>query len=70
MSSEEDRFIALEMRLSYLDATVQDLNAVVTAQQQRLQALERLCAQMGERLARIGQDMFKGSAADEVPPHY
>ncbi|SEQ93437.1 SlyX protein [Solimonas aquatica] len=68
--NEEERFIALETRLSYLDATVQDLNAVITAQQQQLQAMERLCALMGERLARMGQDLYKGTAADEVPPHY
>lgn len=66
----EDRLIDLETRIAYQDATIQELNAVVTAQQLRLIELERLCAQLGDRVARLGQDIFKGSAADEVPPHY
>jgi SlyX protein len=29
-----------------------------------------MCRQLLERVARMGQDLFKGSAEDEVPPHY
>lgn len=67
---QDERLIELETRIAYQEAMIQDLNAVVTDQQKRLIDLERLCRELGERLARIGQDIYKGSAAEEVPPHY
>ncbi|WP_211234507.1 SlyX family protein [Solimonas soli] len=66
----EDRLIDLETRLAYQEATLQDLNAVVTDQQLRIAELETLCRQLIDRVARLGQDVHKGTAADEVPPHY
>lgn len=70
IAMHEERLIELETRIAYQEATIQELNAVVTAQQLRLIDVERLCAQLSDRVARLGQDVFKGSAADEVPPHY
>lgn len=67
---DEERLIDLETRLAYQEATLQDLNDVIARQQMRISELESLCRQLMERVARIGQDIFKGSAADEVPPHY
>lgn len=66
----EGRLIELETRIAYQEATIQDLNAVLTQHQARLSDLEQLCRQLSERVVRMGQDVFKGSAADEVPPHY
>ena len=66
----EDRLIELEARIAYQEATIDDLNAALTQQQHRLADLERLCRQLSERVVRMGQDVFKGSASDEVPPHY
>ncbi len=70
MMSDDARLIDLETRLSYCDATLQQLNDVVIAQQQRIAKLERICAQLGDRVARMGQDLYKDGPADEVPPHY
>ena len=66
----EERLIDLEMRLAYQEATLRDLNDVIAQQTQRIGQLENLCRQLAERVARIGQDVHKGSAADEIPPHY
>jgi SlyX protein len=66
----EDRLIDLETRLAYQEATLQDLNAVITDQHQRISGLENLCRQLLDRVARLGQDIYKGSETDEVPPHY
>ena len=66
----EERLIELETRIAYQEATIQDLNDALAAQQRRLGELEQLCRQLGERVIRIGQDIQKGSAADEIPPHY
>lgn len=67
---DEERLIELETRIAYQEATIQDLNAVLTQQQRRLSDLEQLCRQLSERVVRMGQDTFKGSASDEIPPHY
>lgn len=66
----EERLIELETRLTYQESTLQDLNLVLTQQQARISDLEALCRQLSERVVRMGQDTFKGSAADEIPPHY
>ena len=66
----EDRLTDLEIRLSHQEATLHDLDAVLTAQQQRIAELETLCRHLLDRLSRLGNDVYKGSAADEVPPHY
>lgn len=66
----EERLIELETRLTYQEATLQDLNVALARQQARISDLEMLCRQLGERVVRMGQDVFKGSAADEIPPHY
>lgn len=66
----EDRLIDLETRIAYQEATLHTLNEIVTRQQLQLGDLERLCRHLTERVAKLGQDTFKGSAVDEVPPHY
>ncbi|MEQ1437966.1 SlyX family protein [Fontimonas sp. SYSU GA230001] len=66
----EDRLIDLETRLTYQEATLHELNAIVTAQQQSIEQLERLCRELATRIARAAEGAQKGSAADEVPPHY
>ncbi len=66
----DDRLIDLETRLTYQEALLHDLNAVVVAQQRRITELETLGRQLLDRVARLGQDIDKGSAADEIPPHY
>lgn len=66
----EERLIELETRLTYQEAALQELNEIVTRQERRIGELETLCRQLLERVARLGQDLDKGGAADEVPPHY
>ena len=66
----EDRLIALETKIAYQEETLRVLNEVVTRQQKEIEALEQACRHLAERVARVGQDSFKGSAADEIPPHY
>ena len=65
---DEQRLIELETRLSYQEATLRDLNDVITRQQQQIDRLEQLCRLLAERSAR--QEIAKGTPEDEVPPHY
>ena len=66
---DEQRLIALETRLSYQEATLRDLNDVITRQQQEIDRLNQICRMLVDRVSRP-QEQFKGSPEDEIPPHY
>ena len=66
----EDRFIDLETRLSYQDEALRSLSDTVARQQKQIDYLELLCRQLLERAKAQGNEVFKGTAADEIPPHY
>lgn len=66
----EDRFIDLETRIAYQDESLRVLSDTIARQQQQIDRLEQLCRQLLERLKSQSQDVFKGTAADERPPHY
>ncbi|MGH8457055.1 MAG: SlyX family protein [Stenotrophobium sp.] len=67
---DENRLIALETKLAYQEDTLRVLNEVVTRQQQQIERLELICRQLMDRVSRGVESVFKGTAADEVPPHY
>lgn len=67
---DEQRFIDLETKLAFQEDTLRQLNDVVTDQQMRVTELERLCRELTERVARLGESAQKGAAGEEVPPHY
>ncbi len=66
----EHRLIDLETRIAFQEETLRVLNEVVTRQQRQIELLENTCRQLAERVARMGVDVFRGTPADEVPPHY
>lgn len=66
----EERFIELETRLAWQEAALKDLSDVAAAQQRRIAELEKLCRALGERLTRAQPGIARGSAEDEVPPHW
>jgi len=66
----ENRLIELETRLAYQEATLQDLNAIIAAQSQQIERLERVCRELANRIARSVENEQKGGTEDEVPPHY
>lgn len=67
---DEARLIEVETKLAYLEETLQVLNEVVARQQKQIDALEALCRELAERARNAGEGAFRGSAADEIPPHY
>lgn len=68
--SMEDRFIDLETRIAYQEATLRDLNDVIAQQQRQIERLEQTCRALGERMLRGGQGSERGTLEEEVPPHY
>ena len=67
---DEARLIELETKLAYLEETLQVLNQVVARQQKQIDTLEALCRELAERARNSADGVFRGTAADEVPPHY
>lgn len=68
--NELQRIEELETRLAYQEELLQVLNDVVTRQQKQIEQLEASCRQLAERLRAPEGGVFRGTPADEVPPHY
>lgn len=66
----EERFIDLESRLAHQDKLLNDLNDVVTDQQQKIMQLEELCKSLVQRLRSATENMPADDSGDERPPHY
>jgi SlyX protein len=64
------RLIELETRFAYQEETLQVLSAEVARQGRHVEQLEALCRELLERARNSADGVFRGSAADEVPPHY
>lgn len=67
---DEQRQIELETRLAWQEAALRDLSDVLASQQKQMDRLEQLCRMLAERAARAEQGGVKGSAEEEIPPHY
>ena len=67
--SDQDRLIELETRITFLEQTVDDLNDVVTEQQQRVAMLEGALKHLNTRLEQMGGGM-KPQEDETPPPHY
>ena len=67
---DEQRLIELETRLAYQEHTLQVLSEEVARQQKLIEQLQALCRELAERARNSGDGVFRGTPADEVPPHY
>lgn len=67
---DDDRLIALETKIAYQEAALQNLSDTLVRQQALIEQLERTCRHLLSRVASAEPGVFKGTAADEVPPHY
>jgi SlyX protein len=63
-----ERIDALEIRLTFQDATIETLNETITAQWQQIDALTRQLAELKE-LVREAEGNATGPV-NEPPPHY
>lgn len=65
----EQRLTDLEIKASFSEDLLDDLNQIVARQQQQMDALISELLQMRQRLPESGQRVLT-RAADELPPHY
>lgn len=66
-----DRMTSLEEHASHQAATLEELNAVVTAQAEKIDRLERRVRLLMERAAQMESDTVSSAPlADQKPPHW
>ncbi len=65
----EERLNELEIKASFTEDLVEQLNQIIIRQQQDLEALARQIGQLRERLPEPDTGQAR-SARDELPPHY
>ena len=65
----DQRLTELEIKASFTEDLVEQLNQIIIRQQQDLDALARQIGQLRERLPEAGTGQPRG-ARDELPPHY
>ena len=63
------RIEALEVRITYQDRVIEDLNATVTAQWRPIDDLTKQLARMTDRLSEMEASTPTGEP-DPPPPHY
>jgi SlyX protein len=66
----EDRLIELETRLSFQETTVNELNDIITRQQQQLDILQAAIQQLHERIKSMSEEGIRNPADEPPPPHY
>lgn len=66
----ERRLTDLEIKASYADDLLEELNRVVVRQQQQIDKLQRELAELRRQLPDPGSAAPFRSLRDELPPHY
>jgi SlyX protein len=69
MTTNEDRFIDIEIKLAYAEDMVDSLSQRIHEQQQQIDKLEQLCASLVQHVRNAAQNNG-GQLPHERPPHY
>lgn len=69
LQSPPERIDALEVRIAYLDDTIETLNNTITAQWKQIDALSREMLNLRERIDDAEMKSATGPSS-EPPPHY
>ena len=66
----EERLIELETKLAFQETIVEELNEIVTRQQQQLDILQSAIEQLNDRLKSASEETVMEPAQERPPPHY
>ncbi len=70
MTALEQRLTDLEIKASFHEDAVDQLNAVVVRQQRQIDALLRALALLRDQLPDVDAPRLLRSLRDDLPPHY
>lgn len=65
----DQRLTDLEIKASFSEDLLDELNQVIIRQQQQIDALMRELAQLRQQIPEAGSGVFS-RAGDDLPPHY
>ena len=65
----DHRLTELEIKASFNEDLLEQLNQVIIRQQQQIDALLREVAELRQRVPDVGSGVFS-RAGDDLPPHY
>ncbi len=66
-----DRIVELEIKAAYQEDLLQELNRIVSRQQQQIDRLEATCKLLNDRIKSLSVvGSGGGENAEEIPPHY
>jgi uncharacterized coiled-coil protein SlyX len=67
---ENDGLMAIEMKLSFLEATVVELNEIVIEQRKEQALLEQKLAKLTQKVEDLVEEAGDGPRPNRRPPHY
>lgn len=70
MHETEQRLDELEIKISYQDDLVHELNAIVSQQQKKIDQLEASINSLNERIRELAMSAPGDPPLEEKPPHY
>ncbi len=65
-----ERIIELEIKAAYQEDLLQELNKIVSQQQQQIDRLDETCKLLNDRIKSLSIDSGSGENIEEIPPHY
>jgi len=68
--SDQDLIEDLQMRIAFLEQTVDDLNEVVVKQQKEMNLLGQAIKHLNSRLNQLGGPNIRSQEDETPPPHY
>ncbi|MGR6872926.1 SlyX family protein [Pseudomonas sp. HK3] len=68
--SDQDHIEDLQIRIAFLEQSVDEMNEIVTSQQAQMSMLERAVKHLSSRLEQVGSSSIRSSEDESPPPHY
>jgi SlyX protein len=66
----ENKIIELQSKLAFQDETINELNVVITDQQEQLDQLREEIRLLGLRIASVAESSSVSDEKEAPPPHY
>lgn len=68
--SDQDQIEDLQIRIAFLEQSVDEMNDIVTKQQAQINMLERAVKHLSSRLEQAGGSNIRNPEDETPPPHY
>ena len=68
--SQTDQIQDLQVRIAFLEESLDEFNQIVTDQQKQISMLERAVKHLSSRLEQVSGPDIKSTADETPPPHY